>query len=56
MIKKKNDLPQTTQCSYVGRLTSDPESTAYISGCQGEETMDISLMSKKVEKYLIMEY
>ena len=39
---------QATRCSYSGKLTSDPDSTVYISGCPEKESMDISLMSKKV--------
>ena len=38
-----------TQCSFSGRLTSDPESTVYISGCPEKEAVDISLMSEKVD-------
>ena len=46
--------PKTTRCSFSGRLASDPESTAYISGCPNEETMDISLMSKKVDNFIVL--
>ena len=44
---------QATQCSFSGKLESDPESTVYISGCPGKESMDISLMSKKVAALVI---
>ena len=39
---------QATRCSFSGKLASDPDSTVYISGCAEEESMDISVMSKKV--------
>ena len=42
-------LFQATRCSFSGKLASDPDSTVYISGCEGKESMDISLMSKKVD-------
>ena len=42
-------ISQATRCSFSGKLASDPDSTVYISGCAGEESMDISLMSKKVD-------
>jgi len=38
---------RATRCSFSGKLASDPESTVYISGCAGKESMDISLMSEK---------
>jgi len=38
---------KATQCSFSGRLDSDPDSTVYISGCPSKENMDISLMSGK---------
>lgn len=41
---------QASDCSFVGRIASDPDSTVYISGCPEKESMDISLMSKKVDK------
>ena len=39
---------QATRCSFSGKVASDPESTVYISGCPEKESMDISLMSRKV--------
>ena len=39
---------QATRCSFSGQLASDPKSTVYISGCPEKESIDISLMSKKV--------
>ena len=39
---------QATRCSFSGKLASDPDSTVYISGCAEKESMDISVMSKKV--------
>ena len=42
-------LVQATQCSFTGKLDSDPDSTVYISGCPEKEGIDISLMSEKVE-------
>merc|ERR1712108_41204 len=44
---KAEEEELATRCSFSGRLDSDPDSTVYISGCAGEESMDISLMSKK---------
>merc|ERR1712192_4457 len=38
---------RATRCSFSGKLASDPDSTVYISGCEGKESVDISLMSKK---------
>ena len=40
---------QATECSFSGHIASDPESTVYISGCPEKESVDISLMSKKVD-------
>ena len=40
---------QATRCSFSGKIDSDPDSTVHISGCPEEESIDISLMSKKVE-------
>ena len=45
---------QASDCSFVGRIASDPESTVYISGCPEKESMDISLMSKKVYETIIL--
>ena len=39
---------QATRCSFSGKLASDPDSTVYISGCAEKESIDISVMSKKV--------
>merc|ERR1711974_53778 len=44
---KAEEEELATRCSFSGKLDSDPDSTVYISGCAGEESMDISLMSKK---------
>ena len=44
---------QATRCSFSGKLASDPDSTVYISGCEGKESVDISLMSKKVDACLL---
>ena len=40
---------QATGCSFSGHIASDPESTVYITGCPEKESVDITLMSKKVD-------